>query len=129
MNSRRRNTTILAFLGDAVYELFVRSYLIDGKFHSAHEMSRMTVRFVSAKGQAFAVSVMIRSGFLAEEEIRLVKRGRNHTNTARPRGASPAEYKLATGFEALVGFLYLDGQKRRLNEVMAEAVRITEEKV
>jgi DNA-directed RNA polymerase subunit beta' len=62
-----------------------------------------------------------RRGFLTEEELHLVKRARNHTTTAKPRGASPIEYKWATGFEALIGWLYVTGQGDRMNELLEMA--------
>ena len=118
------NTTALAYMGDAVYEIYIRKYVIDRVPGRADRMNHMAVPFVCADGQARAVREMISSGFLTEDEVRLVKRARNHTSTAKPRGTSPVEYKWATGFEALIGELYLDGETERLDAVMAEAVRI-----
>lgn len=118
------NTTALAYMGDAVYEVYIRKYVLRYVPSRAYRMNRMAVPFVCADGQARAVREMMSEGFLTEEEIRLVKRARNHTSTAKPRGSSPVEYKWATGFEALVGALYLDGETERLEEVIAEAVRI-----
>jgi ribonuclease-3 family protein len=120
------NTTALAYLGDAVYELKIREMLVRTMKPDASKLHHEAIRYVSSAGQAKAVKEMMK-GFLTEEEQKLVKRARNRRSTSRPRNADPKNYKLATGFEALLGFLYIDGRKERLEEVMDEAVRIVEE--
>ena len=81
---------------------------------------------MSSDGQSKALKSMMKD-FLTEEERKLVKRARNKRATSRPRNADPRRYKLATGFEALIGALYLVGDKDRLEKVIHEAVRIIEE--
>lgn len=120
------NTTALAYLGDAVYEVFIRRYVLKDGGVQVDRLNRRTIQFVRADSQAAIVREMIEEGFLTDEEERLVKRGRNHTNTSRPRGSSPMQYKWATGFEALIGFLYQDGREERLREVVRRAVEIEE---
>ena len=65
-------------------------------------------------------------GFLSEKEASLVRRARNRRTSSKPKNADPIDYKMATAFEALIGYLYLSGEEQRLEEVMAEAVRIIE---
>ena len=84
------------------------------------------VRYVSAAGQAKAARAMVASGFLTEEEEQIYKRARNHRSMSRPQHADPRDYKVATGFEALLGFLYLSDERQRLREIAAEAVRIVD---
>lgn len=120
------NTTALAYLGDAVYELEIREKLLKKNKGDAGRVHNMAITYVSSDGQAKAVKELI-NGFLNEEEIRLVKRARNKRATSRPKNADPRKYKLATGFEALIGALYLDENIERLNEVLSEAVRVIEE--
>ena len=84
------------------------------------------VRYVSAAGQAKAAKAMISEGFLTEEEEKLYKQARNHRAMSRPQNADPREYKIATGFEALLGYLYLADDRQRLREIAAEAVRIVD---
>lgn len=118
------NTTALAYLGDAVYEVFIREYVLkDGGVH-VDRLNKKAIQFVRADSQAAIVREMIENGFLTDEEEHLVKRGRNHTNTSRPRGSSPMQYKWATGFEALIGYLYQAGRRDRLEEVVSRAVEI-----
>jgi ribonuclease-3 family protein len=125
--SRTADTTKLAYIGDAVYELFIRNIVIKKIKVSPSGINRMATGYVKADSQAAAAKAMLNGGFLTEEETKLLKRARNRTNTSHPRGTSPAVYKWATGFEALVGWLYLDGQNERLDEVMTRAKELTDQ--
>ena len=120
-NPREINTTALAFIGDAVYEVFIRKYVMERGPHNADMLHRKAVFYVRAEGQAKAVKSLIRD-FLTEEEIAFVKRARNHKSVSKSRSAGPVAYKLATAFEALIGYLYLDGQDERMTEIVKEAV-------
>lgn len=122
----RLNTTTLAYLGDAVYEVIVREKIVTEKPGDTSRAHHTAVRYVSAQGQAKAARAMISSGFLTEEEQRIYKRARNHRSFSRPQHADPRDYKIATGFEALLGFLYLSDERQRLREIAAEAVRIVD---
>ena len=124
--ARTGNTTAFAWMGDAVYEQFIREYLLR-RGSNVDRLNYLAIRFVCAGGQAHVAKTLVKNGFLTEEEEHLLKRGRNHTSTSKPRGASPMEYKWATGFEALIGWLYLSGDLPRLEEIVKEAIRITEE--
>ena len=120
------NTTTLAYLGDAVYEVIVREKIVTEKPADVGRAHHTAVRYVSAGGQAKAARAMIASGFLTEEEEQIYKRARNHRSMSRPQHADPRDYKIATGFEALLGFLYLSDERQRLREIAAEAVRIVD---
>ena len=120
------NTTTLAYLGDAVFEVVVREKIVTEKPGDVDRAHHTAVRYVSAKGQAKAARAMIASGFLTEEEEQIYKRARNHRSMSRPQHADPRDYKVATGFEALLGFLYLSDERQRLREIAAEAVRIVD---
>ena len=122
------NTTTLAYLGDAVFEVIVREKIVTEKPGDVGRAHHTAVRYVSSAGQAKAAKAMIASGFLTEEEERIYKRARNHRTLSRPQHADPKEYKIATGFEALLGFLYLSDERQRLREIAAEAVRIVDAK-
>ena len=122
------NTTTLAYLGDAVFEVIVREKIVTEKPGDVGRAHHTAVRYVSAAGQAKAAKAMIASGFLTEEEEQIYKRARNHRSMSRPQHADPKEYKIATGFEALLGYLYLADERQRLREIAAEAVRIVDAK-
>lgn len=121
------NTTSLAYLGDAVYEVIVREMILAKYPLDAGKAHQHAVRYVSAGGQAKAARAMIEKGFLTEEEEHLLKRARNHRTMSRPQHADPKDYKFATGFEALLGYLHLAGEKDRIAEITSEAFRIIEE--
>ena len=122
----RMNTTTLAYLGDAVFEVIVREKIVTEKPGDVDRAHHTAVRYVSATGQAKAARAMVASGFLTEEEEQIYKRARNHRSMSRPQHADPRDYKVATGFEALLGFLYLSDERQRLREIAAEAVRIVD---
>ncbi len=116
--------TSLAYIGDAAYELAIRQMLIEKTGKDAGKMHHDAIRYVSSTGQAVAAKKLISEEILTEEETKLLKRARNHRATSKPQNADPRNYKWATGFEALIGYLYLSEDDERLRTVIAEAVRI-----
>ena len=121
------NTSTLAYLGDAVYELYIREWLVEKKPNNVDKSHKAAIKYVSAEGQAKAAKAMMAASFLSEEEERLLKRARNHRTMSKPANADPRNYKVATGFEALVGYLHLLGETERLKEVVDEAIRLIEQ--
>lgn len=120
MEVNKINTTALAYIGDAVYEVYVRKYVLDKDSVNVNKQNKLAIKFVRAEGQALAIKKMMES--LTESEQNLVKRARNKKITSKPQNADPVTYKLATAFEALVGFLYLSGNVERLEEVIDQAM-------
>ena len=120
------NTTMLAYLGDAVYELEIRKHVMELCAHDAGKAHKLAVRYVSADAQAMIAKQMMADGFLTEEEERLLKRARNHRTMSKPANADPKNYKLATGLEALIGFLHITGQEDRLKELIYDIIKIVE---
>lgn len=118
------NTTVLAFLGDSVYETYVREHVIRKGQVNADLLHRAAVRFVRADAQAFALKAMMEE--LSEEEQGLVKRARNKKISTKPKNADPVVYKWATAFEALIGFLYLTENHDRMEEIISDAIEIIE---
>ncbi|WP_027626546.1 Mini-ribonuclease 3 [Clostridium lundense] len=114
--ARVLNPLALAFIGDAVYEVFVRSYLIDkNRDMHVNKLHKNAVSFVKAHAQSeFIKNIQC---YLSEDEISIFKRGRNAKSGSTPKNASIQEYRMATGFEAVIGFLYLTDQKRKLNQI------------
>lgn len=104
----------LAYIGDAVYELLVRTYLLKKKL-PVKELHKSTTKYVKAKAQATIVHVL--EDVLSEEEQTVVKKGRNAKSNTMPKNADMIDYKYATGFEALMGYLYLTGQDNRIAEL------------
>ncbi len=111
---------VLAYIGDSVYEVFVREKLI--LQHSdmpAYKLHRLAIKYVCAHAQSN--SILAIEGELSEEEEAVYKRGRNAKSPTVPKNADVGEYRRATGFEALVGYLYLKGSGERLDEIMNKA--------
>ena len=103
----------LAYLGDAVYEVMVRAWLcVHGKL-TPGRLHRAALDYVSAPRQAALLEKLL--PHLTEEETQVYKRGRNANPHSHPRGATRREYQIATGLEALFGWLYLQGETERLN--------------
>ena len=105
----------LAHIGDAVYELMVRTWLCVGGASSAKQLHGGTVEYVSAKAQATAAEKIL--PFLTEKEKTIFKRGRNAFANTVPKASTYGEYHAATGVETLFGYLYLRGETQRLNEL------------
>ena len=112
------NVMTLAYLGDALYEVYIREYLIKNGIAKVEDLQKRAVDFVSAKAQAKILVNLIDNNFLNEMEIDIVKRGRNYKRASHPRNTDIMTYKMSSGFEALIGYLYLDNQLDRLNEII-----------
>ena len=119
------NITALAYIGDAVYEVNIRGYLINQDPEHIDAVHKKAVNYVSAQGQALAIKNLMKES-LTEEEIKLVKRARNHRVTSKAKNADAMEYKYATAFEALIGALYLSGDNERLADVIMDAITVIE---
>ena len=107
----------LAYIGDGVYELYVRSRVIyENPDMPAHKLHKESVKYVKANSQANSIHAM--TDILTEKETAVYKRGRNAKSPTVPKHASLTDYRHATGFEALIGYLYLSGETERLDELM-----------
>lgn len=111
----------LAYLGDAVYELFVRTYIVSTSKLNVNKLNKMSVNFVKAESQAKIAKFI--EAELSEEELRVLKRGRNQKSGSVAKNATIGDYRLATGLEALVGWLYLKEEYIRLNTLMNMGIR------
>jgi ribonuclease III family protein len=112
----------LAYMGDAIFEIFVREYLIGQAQTSVHDLHRRAISYVNAASQARMIRAL--AEHLSPEEADMVRRGRNQKSGTVPKNADPGEYRYATGFETLLGWLYYKNQTERLMEVMQMAVNM-----
>lgn len=117
----------LAFIGDTVFDLFVREMLIAEANRPANKLHKLAVERVCAKAQASAAKALCESGFLSDAEIAVLKRGRNAHSKHTPKNATESDYHLATGLEALFGFLYLSEEQERLQEIFSQICLIFDE--
>lgn len=112
------NSLVLAYLGDVIYENYVRRFLIRQGFAHVDELQKNAVKYVSAKSQAKYLKMMIADGFLTDDELVVVKRARNNKSNSHPKNCDVVTYKNATGLEALLGYLDLSGNQDRVFEIM-----------
>ena len=105
----------LAYVGDTVYDLYVRTYYISTTKHTVTRLHPLAVKMVCASAQAKAFRLI--EHMLTDTERAVFKRGKN-THSTVPKNANPADYRIATGFEALLGYLYLSGNDERLTELL-----------
>ena len=112
------NVITLAYIGDAVYEVYVREYLIKTGIAKVEELQKESVKYVSAKSQCKILSYLIDNNLLTEIELDVVRRGRNYKRTSHPKNTDIITYKMSSGFEAMIGYLYLINDKDRLNEII-----------
>lgn len=118
MDNRSKNVLVLAYLGDSVYELKVRNFLISKGIANVHELQQKAVGYVSAKNQCAYLTAMMDQNFLSSEELDIVMRARNHKVAHRPKSTDIITYKYATGLEALIGYLYLENKIKRIDEII-----------
>ena len=118
MDTRNINIITLAYMGDAVYEVYIRKALIEKNIALVDDLQKVAVNYVSAKSQSKILNLLIDNGVLTLEEMDIVKRGRNYKIASHPKNTDILTYKNSTGFEALIGYLYLSNNKERLDEIM-----------
>ena len=118
MNINEINILVMAYLGDSVYELKIREYLISLGVQKTDKLQKMAMSYVPAKKQCEFINYLIDNNLLTEEEIDYVKRGRNASVHSHPKNTDIVTYKWATGFECLFGYLYLTKKEERINELL-----------
>lgn len=119
------STHALAYLGDSVIETQVREHLVRSGVSSSAKLNKKALEFVRAQAQAEAMKRLL--PHLSEEEEAVFKRGRNLGHSSTPKSATVAEYRAATGMEALFGYLYLAGRTERITELFTLAYPDAEE--
>lgn len=115
----------LAYVGDAIYELLVRKYLLSCSFCFLKKLKEESLKFVTAKRQAYFLDKM--QNFLTPFEADLVRRGRNAKTNSKPKHCSVITYRYATAFEVLFGYHYMKGNELRIQELFNEVIRIEKE--
>lgn len=122
----RMNEIVLAYLGDCVYELYVRNLSVEEGPPRTRELSRISAKHSKAAYQAGALKQILPE--LTEEEAAVVRRAKNKKITSKPKNADPMDYKMATAFEALIGYLYLTGEQERMEAMIRQALEPEKEK-
>jgi ribonuclease III family protein len=121
LDYKQLNSLALAYMGDAVYETYVRHHLLHQGKTKPNHLHKEATRYVSAKAQAAILFYLMEQEILTEEERAIVKRGRNAKSGTVPKNTDVQTYRYSTAFEALIGYLYAKHDRARLEELVAAA--------
>ena len=121
------NGIALAFEGDAVYSMYIRRHLIFQGLTKPNQLHREATKYVSAKAQANLISLMLEEGTLTEKEEDIYKRGRNANSHTKAKNTDIVTYRMSTGFEAVMGYLHMTEEIKRLEELIDWCVKRVEE--
>jgi len=119
------NGANLAYIGDAYYELRIRKYLLDRDITNQNKLHKLATQYVSASGHYKIMNYLI--NYLSEEEVAIYKRGRN--KSSHRRNIKNEEYLASSGFESLIGYLYLNENFQRLDEIIDISIKVIEDKI
>lgn len=125
---KQLNSLALAYMGDAIFETYVRRHLLYNGQVRPHQLHRAGTKYVSAKAQCKILFQMMDEELLNEAEKAVVMRGRNAKSGTVPKNTDVQTYRYSTAFEALMGYLYLTGEKERLEELIRKAFYYVEDK-
>ncbi|GAA0469993.1 Mini-ribonuclease 3 [Alkalibacillus silvisoli] len=127
INPSLMKSLTLAYMGDVIYEKYVREYIIQKGEVKPQALHTMAVSFVSAKAQSYVLHRFLDDGLLTEQEEAIVRRGRNAKSNV-PKNTDPQTYRYSTAFEALIGYLYLNEEFERLDYLVFQAILDLEER-
>ncbi|MEQ6389876.1 Mini-ribonuclease 3 [Bacillaceae bacterium S4-13-58] len=126
VDAKQMKSLTLAYMGDVLYEQYVREHLIRSGQVMPQRLHEGAVRFVSAKSQARVLREWIEEQLLSEEEVAVVRRGRNAKSGSVPKNTDVQTYRYSTAFEALLGYLYFSHQNERLIDLVELAIKSVE---
>lgn len=115
----------LAYIGDGIYEVIVRTVIVDEANRQVNKIHKAASNLVKAEAQAKMIHLIMDD--LTEDEVKIYKRGRNAKAVTRAKNASMSDYRTATGFEALMGWLYLTGQSERMMMLIKKCIKLYNE--
>ena len=118
MNINEINAGVLAYLGDSVYELEIRNFLLKKKLGKAYDLQQESLNYVSAKNQAIFLDNLLEENILTEDELYTISRARNYKTNSKPKNTDIKIYKKATALEALFGMLYIKEDINRIKEII-----------
>ncbi|GLB47180.1 mini-ribonuclease 3 [Philodulcilactobacillus myokoensis] len=111
------NGVVLAYLGDSVYEVYIRRHLLTLGITKPNRLQKTATKYVSAKAQAALINLMLHDDVLTKEELSVFKRGRNAKSHTHAKNTNVVTYRISTGFEAIMGYLSLSNQEQRLDDL------------
>lgn len=127
LDPKQLNALALAYMGDGVYEQYVRHHLLMIGTIRPNALQREAIRYVSAKAQAQVIHRMFEMELFSEEEMAIIRRGRNAKSGSIPKNTDVATYRYSTAFEAVIGYLYLTERKERMEEIIVKAISMIAE--
>ncbi len=122
VSAREYSPLVLAYIGDGIYEIFIRDYIVKKGNAPVNKLHKAVRNFVCAEAQAVMYHAI--KDNLNDEELNILKRGRNAKSASSPKNADIRTYRLATGVEALIGYLYIEGNFERLTELMNIGIEV-----
>lgn len=120
MNLLEINVLVLAYLGDTIYENYVRRHLISLGINHVNDLQTKAVSYVSAKNQAKFLQILIDQEFFTEDELSVIRRARNYKSSSHPKNCDIVTYKHATALEAVIGYLDLSQKQERISAIMMQ---------
>lgn len=120
------NSLVLAYIGDAIYEVLVRKYLIDKGFIKVNDLQKEALNYVSAKNQALFLKELLNNDFFTTYEIEIIKRARNTKTHSKPKNCDILTYKHTTALESVFGYLYMNNKYDRIKEIFDYIEKIKE---
>lgn len=124
--ARMLSPLVYAYVGDALYEIYIRQYIVSKYKVKVNNMHKNSTKFVKASAQAEIVHAL--TEFFTEDEWKIIKKGRNHKTSTVAKNASITDYRYATGYECLLGYLFLTKQHDRVEEIVIESIKVIENK-
>lgn len=128
LDEKQLNSLALAYMGDAVYETYVRNHLLHNGQVKPHFLHKEATKYVSAKAQSKVLHQMMEEEYFSEEETAIIKRGRNAKSGTVPKNTDVQTYRHSTAFEALIGSLFLAKKTERLENIIAHAFHLIDER-
>ncbi len=117
------NSLTLAYLGDSIYEVYIREYLIKKGIVKVNNLQHEAINYVSANSQRKILENLINDNYLTEDELIVMNRARNHKGSRHPKNTDIITYKYATALEAIFGYLYLEHNIKRIEEIINYIVK------
>ncbi len=123
MNVIEINVLVLAYMGDTIYEDYIRKHLILKGISHVGELQKESIRYVSAKSQAKFLTMLLENAIFLEDEVDVLRRARNYKSNSHPKNCDIVTYKHATALEAVIGYLYLNERYSRIERIMKEILK------
>lgn len=118
MNVKEINVLVLAYLGDSIYEEYIRKFLINKGISNVNDLQTQSIKYVSAKAQSYFLDKIINSDLVNDDDLSVIKRARNYKSSRHPKNCDILTYKHATALEALIGYLEFINNKEKINKIM-----------